>query len=436
MTTTTLTSGNAVHLAVQLVKFIGSATIFAFYLAMYGILAIINGLLRHINGRQTNNKNIRFGRILLRRQFHDFEYSSVRDFLCIYTSTVENEYILKHNVSLYAVSKHEAIFIEVPVDKNIHCSDENSFFHMAQFRRSTHVMRMPISLFHALAERLGDPSIPVIWISSTARCGSTLLCQILEKVPGTLLLAEPDAPTNIDFMQKMNTISESERIKLITSTVRFLCKSNPSTARICIKTRGICSVFMGDISKLFPNIKQIFMYRNCRETTMSLLAFLSSMPYSDLGRSILDYDKLSILKPFFQKQSAIYFICELKEHNNATSYRYSNTVEMCACMWAKYIVLARDVMSRDNNILPIKYEDLVAEKRKMCEMLFERLGLDTWHLNTSLSAYDKDSQRGSIVSQQRIGNTPRRRISEEDRRNADVILSLFNLPLMGYDFRF
>ena len=420
----------------QLVRFMGSATIYAGYCALYGILVIFNGIYRNfVAGECCQKTRIRYGRILWRRKFHAFEYTSVRDFLCLYTSTVEHEYLMKHNVTLYAISEHEAIFIEVPEDINIHSSDENSFFHMAQFNRSTHVMKMPINIFHELAMRLGNPSIPVSWISSTSRCGSTLLCQILENVPGTLLLSEPDAPTNIDYMTKIKTVSENERIKLITSAIRFLCKPSPSATRICIKTRGACASLMGDISKLFPDIRQIFMYRNCQETMTSLLGFLSSMPYTDLGRIAFDSDNLSFLKPFFRQQSAIYFLPEFKDYPTKKC-RYSNTAECLAYMWALYIIYIRDFMSRDASILPIKYEDLVAEKRKMCEMIFERLDINVRHLNDALRAFDKDSQRGSIVSQNKIGNTPRKKLTVEDRRNADVILSIFKLPPMGDDFRF
>ena len=434
MAAATSTSGNTHRFVLSLVRFIGSAIIYAIYIVMYGILTVFNGILVHLlSKRHQRNTRIQFGRILWRRKFHVFEYTCARDFLCIYTSSVEPEYVLKPNVSLYAVTKHEAIFVETPDGINIHSSDENTFFHMAQFTRSKNVIKMSISLFHALAKRLGNPSVPVIWISHTARCGSTLMCQVFEKVPGTLLLSEPDAPTNIDFMQKLKVVSESERDELMISIIRFLCKSSPGTARICIKTRGVCAVLMKDISKLFPQIKQIFLYRNCRDTVASYLAFLSSMSYSDLGRYLYDDDRLAVAKPFFKNQSEIYFLCKLKELEDTNVC--SNTVEMFAYMWANYILVARDAMSCDPSILPIKYEDLMLDKWKICKMIFEKLGLDMGHLNTALSAFDRDSQRGSIVSRHHIGSTPRKRIPEVDRRKADAILFHYNLPSMGDDFR-
>ena len=93
--------------------------------------------------------------------------------------------MLKPTVSLYAVSATEALFVETPKSVNIFSSDENPFFYIAQFRRCKRVIKVPIKSFHRLAGKIGDPEVPVTWLTNTARCGSTILCQVLEKVPGT-----------------------------------------------------------------------------------------------------------------------------------------------------------------------------------------------------------------------------------------------------------
>ena len=74
-----------------------------------------------------------FGRILYKRKLHLWANFCVRDFLCIYSSSVELDYVLKPNVSLYSLSKEEAVFVETKTDINIYSSDVNSFFNLAQF---------------------------------------------------------------------------------------------------------------------------------------------------------------------------------------------------------------------------------------------------------------------------------------------------------------
>ena len=211
-----------------------------------------------------------------------FEYTSARNFLCLYLSNVDAEYVLRPGVSLYSVGKHEAVFVETVDGINIYSSDENPFLYMAQFNRSKNVIKMPLKLFHAFAKKIGDPTMPVIWTSHIGRCGSTLLGQLFEKIPGTQLFAEPDAPTNIDYMEKMKEISEYERVELIRSTVRFLCKPHPGTKRVVIKTRHICAPLMMDITKLFPTIKQIFLYQKLQRDCLVIFSIIQfSSVYRD-----------------------------------------------------------------------------------------------------------------------------------------------------------
>ena len=422
-------------------KFFISSTIYAIFSLIYGILYILNSILAIAVFRNdhSNEPKSRFGRILWKRKFQELDLCSTRDFLCIFSSTVDMDYVLKPSVSLYAITKHEAVFVETPADINIYSSDESSFVNAAQFDHSKNVIKMPIGAFHALAEKIGQPSVPAIWLSQTGRCGSTLLCQVFEKVPGTLIISEPDAPAHIDNMQQMKTISESERNQLVVSTVRVLCKPYPGTERLCIKTRGVCISMMKDISKLFPDIKQIFMYRNCKETVSSYLALLSSVPFTVVGRACLDSEWLAAARPYFKRQTEVHFIRTLSEsagpHGDAMNSKVFNSITMFTYMWANYMIIARDAMARDDNILPVKYEDLVTEKLETCKRIFKKFGLDMSQLSTVLTAFDRDSQRRSVLSRARIGNTPSRQISDQDRIDADVILLSYNFPLMGYDFR-
>ena len=49
---------------------------------------------------------------------------------------------------------------------------------------------MLVTDFVSFAERIEDPSVPVIWITNTGRCGGTMLCKVFESVPGTHVINE------------------------------------------------------------------------------------------------------------------------------------------------------------------------------------------------------------------------------------------------------
>ena len=412
-----------------------SSMIYAIFFLCYNILNIINSIIRIVLTNPTNTPKALFGRILWKRKVHELELCSVRDFLCIFSTYVDVDYVLKPNVSLYAITKDDAIFVETPPSIDIYSSDASSFVNAAQFDHSVNVIKMPISCLHKLAEKIGHPSMSTVWLSQTGRCGSTLLGQILEKVPGTLVISEPDAPAHIDCMWQEKAISESEMNQLVFSVVRVLYKPYPGTSRICIKTRGTCISMMRTISKLFPDINQIFMYRNCKETVSSFLALLSSVPFTRVGRMCLDSEWLTLVKPYFKHKTEVHFIRTLKESNDATTAKVFNSVTMFTYMWANYMLIARDAIEHDNNIIQIKYEDLVKEKVDTCTMIFKKLGLDIDNLGTALTAFDKDSQQKSVLSRARIGESKRRLLSERDVMDGDVILSRYDMPLMGHDFR-
>ena len=241
-------------------------------------------------------------------------------------------------------------------------------------------------------------------------------------------------------MRHLKVVSETEMDNLFQDTVKVLCKPHPGTERICIKTRGACLGWMNNVSKLFPDFKQIFSYRNCKATISSYLAVLSSGPFTMLGRICYDSKWFSVAKPYSRRQMDFHSIrksnktegqhCGAKESqiflNCATTFTY---------MWANYILIAQDAMSRNTDILPVKYEDPVTEKIATCRIMFKHLGLDTGHLNTVLTTFDQYSQRMSLISRARIGASKSRVISDQEQLNCDTILSIYRFPLMKNDFR-
>ena len=414
-----------------------SVVIYATFRLLYSAVAICNAILRRtiFKGHQEMEACL-FGRILWKRKFHEFEIHSERDFICIYSSSVSPEYIFKPNVSLYSLSKHEAVFVETEEDIDIYSSDESPFFIFAQFNRCKSVIKIPISCFHALADKVGGPSLPVIWVSQTGRCGSTILCQVLEHIPGTLVIAEPDPPAIIESMHRVQVISEEERDKLLISTIKLLCKPRAGTKRICIKTRGYCVSLVEPISKLFPEFRQILMYRNCKETVASYIAFLNYNPLIQVSKMLMDSDWLTFARRSIKKSAEIDFIRKTKESEAiAADTNVTSAVGLFTYMWANYMFVLRDAMRHDETIFAVKYEDFLADRVEAFRDVFEKLGLDLNNLNTALTVFEKDSQRGTVVSRSRVGHSSYYVISDKEKIEADVILSCYKLPRMGDDFR-
>ena len=333
-----------------------SVVIYATFRLLYSVVAACNAFLRQTVFKAHQEYEAgQFGRILWKRKFHEFAIHSERAFICIYSSSVSPEYIFKANVSLYSLSKHEAVFVETEEDIDIYSSDESPFFIFAQFNRCKNVIKIPISCFHALADNVRGPSLPVIWVSQSGRCGSTILCQVLENIPGTLVIAEPDPPAIIDSMYRTQVISKGERDKLLISTIRLLCKPHAGTKRICIKTTGYCVSLIKQISNFFPDFNQILMYRNCEETVASYVAFLSYNPLIKVLHILMDSNWLKFAKRFVKKSTEIDFIRKTKESEAiAADTKVTCAVGVFTYMWANYMFVLRDAMRHDKSIFAVK----------------------------------------------------------------------------------
>ena len=161
--------------------------------------------------------------------------------------------------------------------------------YLAQFIRGWNIIKMSIHTFHTLADKIGDPQVPVIWVSNTVRCGSSMLCQVFESLPGTCVMSEPDATLNICEMETKNEISEKQYEDMFRSTFRIICKPDTNIKRFVVKTRCTCAALSLLLSKLYPkHVQQIFMYRNSMETISSYSVAVT--PYVVLLGACADND--------------------------------------------------------------------------------------------------------------------------------------------------
>ena len=395
--------------------------------SMYCILYAVSSVYNKARTKSPVNKAL-LGRILWKQKLSNFHNAIPRDFLCVNFTSVQPEYVLRPNVSLYSVTEKEAIFVETPTDVNIYSSDAFPFFYVGQFIYSTKVIKITIECFHSLAEEVGNPAVHVVWLSNTGRCGSTMVNQVFESVEGTLVMAEPDALQNVFYLLQYSDISVEGYNRMLMSTVRLLCKPRPGTERIFITLRSSCTALMADISMLFPDIKQMFMYRNCLDTVSSFANALASFPYGLVLRSCSNNEILSTVLPVFRQM--LRFHIGTKRKGAQEVPLNVNPIGILTYLWAEQIKVAQDAISRNQNILPVRYEDIVSKPVETIRLIFENKGIDLKYLSKAVSSLSKDSQRETVLSRSRIGNQGRN-IALADRIKADAILASYNLPLMG-----
>ena len=155
------------------------------------------------------------------------------------------------------------------------------FAHIAQFNAAKKLVIMPHSSFNRLAAEVGDPSgRKVTFVNMTARCGSTLLSQIMSRTPNTRSISELRAIEHLHRHLNCKIISMAEYRRLIRSVVQLMCKEEhgKDVKRIFIKTTPLMAPAFPTLKEMFPDFKFIFNTRNYRTSFESMMQLGSGLP--------------------------------------------------------------------------------------------------------------------------------------------------------------
>ncbi len=331
-------------------------------------------------------------RIVWRAKHHSFRTSQLNNFLLVHEEYVEPEYVLKHrNIMLMAVEKDYALFSVFGPHDDIFESEKHPNLCRALYMHATKLVVVPIRSFHKMADELGDPKVPVTWLAMTARCGSTLLVQMMNKVPGTRTLGEPIATLNTDELLLRGEINKDESLRLLKSGIRLLFKLEPNSEvqRFFVKPNGRNAPQLPDIAQLFPQIKMVFNTRHPIPSLKSNIRGLKSIPYSL-------YFVLGIL---WREMAAQGFpVTHDKAKYRHLTKDWSNWFpnikpeEMGCLLYLRAIVAYFDNKDLFSDV--ILYENLSKEPKKEMEKLFDIMEVSHEHIPAALSAMKKDAKDG------------------------------------------
>ena len=201
---------------------------------------------------------------------------------------------------------------------------------------------------------------------------------------------------NLCHLQKEGKLNDTQYDALLTSIIRILRKSHEGINRVCIKPRAQCTVIMKDMTRLQPHIRQIFMYRNPLNAKQSHIGCMYSEPFLAVLCSCANSEWFSKICPYFRHLERYYFIFKPKDFEDVPYD--TNTARVFAYMWSYIILIARESMSRDPNILPVKYDDIIATPKEAVLQLFTSLEIDCIHVDQAVTSMGRDSQRDSVLS--------------------------------------
>ncbi len=338
-------------------------------------------------------KSAQVVKILWKAKHHVSVCSRLRHFIYKHEEYVHPEVVLRHkNMTLMSVEKEYALFAVSDPRVDVYDPTKFPFVAFDQYRQAEKMIVVPIKSFHRLADELGDPKVPVAMMGMTARCGSTLLIQMFNRVPGIRVLSEPIATISIHELRMSGKVTVEESKRLLKSAIRLQCKIEPGSGveRIFFKLMLKHAHQMTDTGELFPQMKFFFNTRHPVPTLKSGLI-------GGHGR---------IHKTLYVRLGIVWFEQLALGFNISYNPKYDHATKDIGGLIPKIKPEEFGVLSYSMSVLSyfenksmfgraILYENLSKDPKGELEHMFDKVGLSREHIPAALEAMKKDSKSGA-----------------------------------------
>jgi len=214
----------------------------------------------------------------------------------------------------FDATKERVVFVETrePVD----LTEDHPFFYEAQRRHAGMLYAVPYEEVVALAAEVQPAwrDTPIVFLHSTGRCGSTLLCRLLGDAAATVSVSEPDFYSQLVVLADGADPAKARQLAAVTAActrllVAQLRETHPAAQSVVIKLRGM-AVFAADlIARDLPEARNLFLYRNAVDTVDSFFAMLLRVPIMRLARKVrletLVLRLVALLNPMMRNPGAL-----------------------------------------------------------------------------------------------------------------------------------
>ena len=293
------------------------------------------------------------------------------------------------NIILSHFTKSEAVFGVGDPGKVLNDTEAFPFQCRAIFYSCRQHIRMPISVFHKLSDEMGDPKVKVGIAVMTARSGSTLLSQIMNRVPGTRSLSEPHPIGNLWYLFRDGTIDWEELRRRLRGAIRLLAKTQSGSdverviMKLCPYGAPMCEIMKDE----FPDATFIFCTRHPLPTLLSYRKVWSVFADSLFGKSGQTWREHGWSLSFPVKKGKYEKVRKLTQ----SWMQPVNYDQFTSLIYAGAFSCAKEYADIFDQIW--LYEDLSGDPAKCVQTLFDNMGVKD-AASVGLAAMEKESQNG------------------------------------------
>lgn len=268
-------------------------------------------------------------------------------------------------------------FVETPVTTKLLKSQP--FLYQAQRDYASRLFLVPFNEVLALEPVKKVPSsqeINLVFLHSTGRCGSTLLCKMLECIDEIATISEPDFYSQWFMLEQRYGARLDNSIPDIMAKLTDLLihelEESPAEKTTVIKLRGICINVADKINQALPESKSIFLYRNAYDTINSFLGMVLKHPLAIRIKN-LGLDKLSIhwLGKLPGVESKLNAFAPLRADDRFKRLPASGGGAVMALSWLSKMDMALNLMVKKPGffVCSIRYKDLLENAQLLVQNL-------------------------------------------------------------------
>lgn len=338
--------------------------------------------------------------------------------------------LLDDTVSLFELTASKALFVVTKPGMDVYSSALSPFVYQTQFTHGTQILSISLENFLRFGDELDEPKSNIVLLSNIGRCGSTLLSQMMEAVPNTITMSEPEGLSGgmPCSLKRMSKLSVEDRNKLIGVALKVQCKERRSCRvdHIVIKPRSFLISVTGIIAEQCPYVQHVFLHRDPRKNIASFIAMISSVS-SWLFYKFAFPIWLHIIFSTVHESSAYYQVAQDMKETQLKGK--ADLLKVFAAYYSMHVRSFLDcAVDRGVNFHHLAYEDLLLNPEREMRSLLTHCKMPQDSIQGSLEAMKKDSQLNSDVSKDKLKSSRTKGFSDCEVDTINHIIKQFDLP--------
>ena len=346
------------------------------------------------------------------------DIADVKDFSKVYEGEVDFVDYWKRNKACltpfcFDYKNKSVAFVETPSDINLLTA--HPFFYEAQREHATKLYLVPFDLVILLMNEVnGFEGSKPIFLFSTGRCGSTLLCNLMGDNADIVSVSEPDYFTQLPFLRYKYGEDIDQELSQLTRALTILLqahiKTHSSGVATVFKFRSMALEAAELISNSVPEADHIYLYRNARDTINSFLSVLSAHPLLMLAKGLntkylplLSYIPVGIISfiPILKKNVEI--LAPLVRKSEYKTVGIGTGTSIFSLAWLSSLNKVMELQKGEQAFFKciVRYDELKSDTFQVMESILLSLGFDKINevsKQKMIETMGTNSQAGSEMS--------------------------------------